>query len=228
VILNLTCYESIAKYVSDHINKINYCLIFNRNTGYECSNYWLDLLGDDDLNSAMSTSNQLQKCLPRCAMQSTTATFSSTAFPTKSSFSQDSDFCLALSKVARICNQTVRARMFESAPEHTGVTCNNIMNAKLCTENGEPNSEMIRNNNLISNVIYNYAKTNFLFLTVFIKEPYFTLIKRDEQMSLISFLGNTGGLLGLCLGLSLVSIFEMFYHLIRFCNENVKRHLFQN
>ena len=120
--------------------------------------------------------------------------------------------------------------MFESAPANAGITCRDILNSsqnlELCAENGEPNIEMIENNKRISNFIYNYAKTNFLFLTVFIKEPYFTLIKRDEQMSLISFLGNTGGLLGLCLGLSLVSIFEMFYHFIRFCNENVQRHFY--
>jgi hypothetical protein len=211
---------------------MNCYYVLNRNTGLTCSNYWLDLIGDDDLNQAMSTNGQLLNCLPRCERQSETAAFTSAAFPMESTFSEDSDFCLALSKVARICNQTVRARMFESAPANAGITCRDILNASqnflLCAENGEPNFEMIENNKRISNFIYNYAKTNFAFVTIFIKDPYYTLIKRDEQMSIISFLGNTGGLLGLCLGLSLVSIFEMFYHFIRFCNENVQRHFYQN
>jgi hypothetical protein len=209
---------------------MNCYYVLNRNTGLTCSNYWLDLIGDDDLSNAMSTNNQLLKCQPRCECQSETAAFTSAAFPMESTFSEDSDFCLALSKVARICNQTLRARMFESAPANAGITCRDILNSsqnlELCAENGEPNIEMIENNKRISNFIYNYAKTNFAFVTIFIKDPYYTLIKRDEQMSLISFLGNTGGLLGLCLGLSLVSIFEMFYHFIRFCNENVQRHFY--
>jgi len=212
------------------INFINYYFVLNRNTGLACSNYWLDLIGNDDLSYAMSTKNQLLKCLPRCERQSETATITSAAFPMESTFTEDSDFCLTLSKVARICNQTIRARMFESAPAHAGITCRDILNAsqnlQMCTKKGEPSIDMIENNKRISNFLFNYAKTNFAYVTVFIKDPYYTLIKRDEQMSLISFLGNTGGLLSLCLGLSLVSIFEIFYHFIRFCNENVPRHFY--
>jgi hypothetical protein len=141
----------------------------------------------------------------------------------ESTFYHDTDFCLALNKVARICSHPVRAKVFESAPNHAGITCNDILIAsqtiKLCKETGQPNIDLVQTHPQISSFIYKYAKTNFVFLKVFIKEPYYTLIKCDEQMTLISFLGNTGGLLGLCLGLSLISIFEMFYHLIRFCTE---------
>jgi len=37
---------------------------------------------------------------------------------------------------------------------------------------------------------------------------------KDENIPVISFIGNAGGLLGLCLGMSFVSIFELFYHFI--------------
>ncbi len=76
---------------------MNYYYVLNRNIGLACSNYWLDLIGDDDLNQAMSTNGQLLNCLPRCERQSETAAFTSAAFPMKSTFSEDSDFCLALS-----------------------------------------------------------------------------------------------------------------------------------
>ena len=35
-----------------------------------------------------------------------------------------------------------------------------------------------------------------------------------QKITVIAFVANTGGLLGLCMGFSLVSLFEIFYHLI--------------
>jgi hypothetical protein len=77
---------------------------------------------------------------------------------------------------------------------------------------------MIQSNSSISQFMYSYAKNNFAMLRVFIKDPYYTSIICDEQIPMISFLGNAGGLVGLCLGFSLVSIFEFFYHVINFCS----------
>jgi hypothetical protein len=53
-------------------------------------------------------------------------------------------------------------------------------------------------------------------LYIFIKDPYYTLIKKDVSMTTISFIGNAGGLVGLCMGLSFVSNFEVFYHCFNF------------
>ena len=35
---------------------------------------------------------------------------------------------------------------------------------------------------------------------------------RDQKIPVIAFVANTGGLLGLCMGFSLVSVFEVLYH----------------
>ena len=61
-----------------------------------------------------------------------------------------------------------------------------------------------------------YAEENLAVLYIFIKDPYYTLIKKDVSMTTISFIGNAGGLVGLCMGLSFVSIFEVFYHCFNF------------
>ena len=42
---------------------------------------------------------------------------------------------------------------------------------------------------------------------------------RDEKIPIISFVANTGGLLGLCMGFSLVSVFEIVFH----CGGAVKK-----
>ena len=46
-----------------------------------------------------------------------------------------------------------------------------------------------------------------------LQDPVVTRIKRDQKIPIIGFVANTGGLLGLCMGFSLVSAFEIFYHL---------------
>jgi hypothetical protein len=171
---------------------------------------------------ASNTDNQILKCLPRCESQTETPTFTFSAFPIKSMFSQHQFFCIALKKVARICNDKNREKIFESAYFQSNITCSDILLAnnteKLCTSQMLPNHTMVKGNTKVANFLLEYSKENLAMLTVLFKDPYYTLIKRDEQMSIISFLGNTGGLLGLCMGMSLVSIFEIVYHLLCFFN----------
>ena len=63
--------------------------------------------------------------------------------------------------------------------------------------------------------LYEYAKRNLLWLNVYIKDSFATRIVRDERMTITSFVANVGGLLGLCMGFSLVSVAEMIYFCIK-------------
>ena len=49
-------------------------------------------------------------------------------------------------------------------------------------------------------------------MVVSFQDPVVTRIIRDEKIPIISFVANTGGLLGLCMGFSLVSVFEIMFH----------------
>ena len=51
-------------------------------------------------------------------------------------------------------------------------------------------------------------------VNVYIKDPVVTRIKRDQKIPIISFVANTGGLLGLCMGFSLISAFEVIFHML--------------
>ncbi len=62
--------------------------------------------------------------------------------------------------------------------------------------------------------IFQYAKHNLAVVNVYIKDPVVTRILRDQKIPVIAFVANTGGLLGLCMGFSLVSVFEIVYHMI--------------
>jgi len=40
------------------------------------------------------------------------------------------------------------------------------------------------------------------------------MIRRDQKIPVIWFVANVGGILGLCMGCSLVTIFEVLHHII--------------
>jgi len=187
-----------------------------------CSRSWVEKIGNEEISEAVSSQNQTLKCQQRCELQSQTPVFSSSIFPVESIFPKHQFFCLTLFKVARICNDSNRANVFETSLDRAiGITCNEILFAnntiKMCSKSKiVPNSTVIQQNSKIVNFLFKYAKNNFAVLNVFIKDPFYTLIKRDEQVTLISFLGNAGGLVGLFMGLSVVSIFEIFYHIFNF------------
>ena len=61
------------------------------------------------------------------------------------------------------------------------------------------------------------SQENMAVLYIFIKDPYYTLIMSDEKMSPIFFVANAAGLLGLCIGPSIVTFFEVFYHCFDYC-----------
>ncbi len=63
--------------------------------------------------------------------------------------------------------------------------------------------------------LYKYAKDNLLWLNVYVKDSFSTNIVRDEKMTRTSFVANVGGLLGLCMGFSLVSVAEIIYYMFK-------------
>ena len=65
--------------------------------------------------------------------------------------------------------------------------------------------------------LYNYGRKNLALIHVMIQSPYVTKIKRDVETTLLSFIADTGGLLGLCLGFSFISIIEIVFWLFSCC-----------
>ena len=59
--------------------------------------------------------------------------------------------------------------------------------------------------------LYNYARENFAVVSIQIRDPFYTRILRDEEIPFVTFLGDAGGLMGLFMGVSLISFFEIFY-----------------
>jgi hypothetical protein len=54
--------------------------------------------------------------------------------------------------------------------------------------------------------VYRYCKDNLALVNVYIKSPVVTKIKRDQKIPVIWFIANLGGILGLCLGFSVITV----------------------
>lgn len=52
-----------------------------------------------------------------------------------------------------------------------------------------------------------FSELSFLF-----KDPYAKRFMKDEKITKTAYIANSGGLLGLCMGFSLVSAAEILYH----------------
>ena len=66
-----------------------------------------------------------------------------------------------------------------------------------------------------------YAKQNVALVTVFIRDPYAAHYVGDEKITEIAFVGTVGGLLGLFLGFSFVSVVEFGYLVVIGGKKNV-------
>ena len=59
-----------------------------------------------------------------------------------------------------------------------------------------------------------YAAENLAQLQLIVKSPSVHMVKRDLSVTFVNFVGNLGGLLGLCLGFSFISLIEFVYHVV--------------
>ena len=63
----------------------------------------------------------------------------------------------------------------------------------------------------IKKSVNHYAKENVAKVNIYLRDPFVKRIVREEKISIITFIGSVGGLLGLFMGFSVVSLFEILY-----------------
>jgi hypothetical protein len=158
-------------------------------------------------------------CLPGCTVQEYNKKMSYAPYPQKNIFFFQKTFCHAASHILFIsCNDdnyihNRRRRTFIDA-SHPNL-CKTLEEyywyLQDCNEwpyTFEPNQTLI-------DEMYNYGRENLALVHVMIQSPYITKIKRDVSITFTNYMANTGGLLGLSIGFSFVSAFEILFC---FCN----------
>ena len=87
--------------------------------------------------------------------------------------------------------------------------------AIYCNKHNRWRTETLNNKTIskaIESEIHKYASENLAIINIFIKESYTKRFRKTEKMSRISYIASSGGLLGLCMGFSFVSLAEIAYH----------------
>ncbi|CAB4060681.1 ASICN [Lepeophtheirus salmonis] len=139
--------------------------------------------------------NNRAPCLAACEDQINLVTETSSTFPNSETFHRREEFCLSQKT---ICSKGYWHPIYDGNE--------NLMEMSQSTLNKTYND-------ILKNLIFDYAKKNTALVNVYIKDPVVIRLKRDQKIPVIGFVANTGGLLGLCMGFSLVSAFEILYHL---------------
>ena len=57
-----------------------------------------------------------------------------------------------------------------------------------------------------------YAKDNIPFVKLYMRESFAEVLQVSVKTSALDFISNIGGLMGLCMGFSLVTVAEILYH----------------
>ena len=156
------------------------------------------------------------KCLPSCLVQDMTTEKSFTNYPQRNHFIRTKEFCEVASHIWQISciNGSDRKYFLDKMyPNLCSVlrkyeeffgdnsTCKSWPNQFLKLH-GKPTNLMKE--------MHKYGQENLAMVNIFIQNPHVTTIKRDLAMTWTSYVANTGGLLGLCLGFSGISAIEIF------------------
>ena len=187
-----------------------------------CEKSFLNNLGDDKLgmNYILDENGNEQQCLQKCEVQQDNKVLSQLLYPHVQTFHHHDDFCLILEKMAMICNITSKRAVFEKYYQGQ-MDCNELevfrqRNNESCIGNllKKPLVQHEDNPKFIQ-FLHNYASENVAKIAVYLRDPYYTSITKDVKISFIDFVSNIGGQMGLCLGFSFFTIFELVYHLMK-------------
>jgi len=176
-------------------------------------------------------------CHENCDSQELRVATSRSGYPKKRTLPLTEDFCLIVAKMRKICKDPHRKKAFEDHYTYetplTGgdghLRCGIVEDPNVAhhchLEDGQktlynPDSKKDtparKAEDLLEKAVARYAEDNMLVVRVFLKDPYYQKMVRDRKMSGGSFFGSAGGFLGLCLGLSAMSVVEIFYHVFLF------------
>jgi hypothetical protein len=192
-----------------------------------CANDWLNKMASKEMSSAEDTNNQTRPCLHSCNYQTDMVTITSASYPNYPIFPLRKDLCITLQKLASLCSRPYHATVVETQLKNKKVKYEDILFANnsgnICNEDDYLNESLAANNSDLIDYLYSYTKANMAVVTVFIQDPYYTSILRDESISFVTFLGNAGGLFGIFLGVSLVSMFEILYYFADYIHSKAYR-----
>ena len=179
--------------------------------------YDLDL--QEDLTS-IHVEGSRKRCLPRCDRDEISAITSSLSFPNRHVFEQRRDICHAMRKLSKICTSSSSSYVMkkELLEDAYGDVCDDLEKAykegKMCKKGSHASDGDVKRYNKTVDFLFKYARDNFAAVNIYMRDPFYTVINKTYAMTTLDLFNSLGGMLGLCLGLSIISAVEFIYHLL--------------
>ena len=170
-------------------------------------------------NQVLDTlTGEKKTCIAACETTSfSDIIVSTTTYPNLNNFIYTKESCIIAQKLVSTCEDARRQSLVEWYPH----LCDQIeylkANNKFC-EDDSWDQEFLQQNNTKFNFIEfaatlaQYGRDNIAFVSLFMREPFAEVLAVNVDTTLMNFIGSLGGLLGLCMGFSFVTLAEILYY----------------
>ena len=157
------------------------------------------------------------ECLPACEVQENSNQLSFALYPHEDNFFHQQKFCDVASHILQVTCQDKNRKYFLDLRQpnlcQTLEYFEDYFNANSSCKKWPRNFfHVVKeiNETLVEEMV-KYGRKNLAVVRVMIQSPYVTRIKRDVSMTFTTYVANSGGLLGLCVGFSFISGIELIF-----------------
>ena len=162
-------------------------------------------------------------CLGACKTQTYSLLVTDANYPTEATFKYTKQYCFVVLKLLKSCS-TRRQSL-----EHFNSTLCQLIDkieaiypdwysvsySDFCPDYKWQGKKIFTNKNerdSFDKLMYDYSRKNIALVNLFIREPFAKEILTSVKTTRLAFVSDLGGLLGLFMGFSFVSIFEILFH----------------
>ena len=173
------------------------------------------------MTGTVTHDNKTKHCRPLCETQSISLFTTSSSYPNENLFVYHKEFCIIAKRLLEKCEGSRRKPLEEMYPQlcETLEVIKNINLDNACDNKQWP----LMRSNLpnctwerckVEEAVMKYSKDNLVAINIFFPNPFVNRMIRDVKITTNDFIGNVGGLLGLCMGFSVISLAEIVYHIL--------------
>ena len=163
----------------------------------------------------MEDRGETKSCLAACKDQTFSVTVSGSKYPGEESYNHRPAFCVIVRKLHRLtCPDRSLRRSLEKRYPGLCRDVEDVMKNSGCddlwTKSGlGDDAERI---DLFEAKILRYMRENTAMINIYLKQPYCEKISQNVHITLTTLVANIGGILGLCLGTSIITIVEIIWY----------------
>lgn len=189
---------------------------------YTCYRRHMDNFGTYNKLNSTDRRTTNKQCLPACVDQSNEVVVASTSHPNL--HIRATVFCTAVGKMIANCNVTYKAEAMAEVygPDACGLVSNRTLTGTACDASNPYQQtdyfmDLTAVDERLKDVVLEYTRDNILSMEIFFADNAVTKVVKDEKLSFIWYIAAIGGILGLCMGMSVITFFELLWYSMKVC-----------